>query len=567
MSAPVKRKGKLLSLLLLIILKGINPSYGFDIGETFSRSVGITGELSSYGELYSVAGRESRKPSSAGRVYMRTDFSLLSTFRISFSLMLTNTGSSARQEINRISLNPKWRWGQAHLGYFTPNISNLFLRGTTVKGAGLNLYPGPLRLLVAGGETRRAVESGWDNSVYRRVLYGIKLGLGEASGTHFDINAMYARDDSSSISIEPPSADTTVIDSLLQFPQGEQNGVTPKENLAMGVETQISLFSRSLIIRGEAAASAYTRNQYAAEEKLDKTPRLITDIFKIRRSSSFDYAYTAAMDINLTSFRLSTAHTYVGPGYYSLGLPTNSNDRNAFEVSGRYRFAGGRLSLKGKFRTEHNNLIDQKVFTTAKNSYQIGSVIRIFRGITANLSLTWNIMTNDASDDSSKVDILVGGYSIGLNFAFRALNLNHSASINYTNQSTSDRNIIRRGKDVTIQNISFAGSTILSRSFTLSPSLVIGITDSESAGRTTTANTALNLGSTFFNGKATNNLSCGFVSSRQTGILRINEQISLFLYKAATLRLIITHSSFNGKSKEDKDYHETTAGLNFAHRF
>ncbi len=87
-----------------------------------SRAFVLKGELGTFGELYSMSGIEARRPKSTGRLYLRSTLTAWNSMSANFNVMLSTEGNSARQQINQLDFNPKWRWGQAHLGDFSESL-------------------------------------------------------------------------------------------------------------------------------------------------------------------------------------------------------------------------------------------------------------------------------------------------------------------------------------------------------------------------------------------------------------------------------------------------------------
>lgn len=243
----------------------------------------LSGELGFYGELYSVDGREKRRPSSTARVFLRPTLTLLGTFRTSVDIIYSTEGSSARQSINQFALHPRWSWGQLHLGDFSHKFSEYTLNNITIRGAGVEINPGLFRFQAVGGQSKRKVESGLNESVYSQYAYGFKIGVGKEDGSFFDVNVLKVKDDKNSLPLEIFEVDSLNTDSTTAE-AGPQTGVTPEENLVLGVNSTFKLLNRRLVFRGEFAGSAFTRNQYSSSDASSDVPSAIKDIFTPRVS-------------------------------------------------------------------------------------------------------------------------------------------------------------------------------------------------------------------------------------------------------------------------------------------
>jgi len=201
-------------------------------GESFwQKNVKLGGEIGAYGELYSISGRDRRRPASTGRLYFRPSITLFDAFSMSFDFLLSTEGSSARQNINQLGLNPSWSWGSAHIGDFTETYTPLTFNGVLVRGGGISINPGIFRFSAFGGVSKRAVPGGAEDGSYSRTIYGGRIGIGNEGGSFIDLNFVRVRDDPSSISnslriLVPSGGETWTIDStrIIQWNPGDVPG-------------------------------------------------------------------------------------------------------------------------------------------------------------------------------------------------------------------------------------------------------------------------------------------------------------------------------------------------------
>jgi len=159
----------------------------------------ISGEIGTYGELYSIAGQPERRPKSTGRIFFRPVLNLFNLFQIPFEFFISSEGSSAKQNINHFGINPSWDWGILHLGDFTNEFSNYTLSGINIRGAGVDIKPGLFRLSIASGFTQRSVPGGAQDGSFKRFLFSAKLGLGKDESTFVDLIFLRAKDELSSL--------------------------------------------------------------------------------------------------------------------------------------------------------------------------------------------------------------------------------------------------------------------------------------------------------------------------------------------------------------------------------
>ncbi|MFZ1080416.1 MAG: hypothetical protein WAO19_00655 [Candidatus Kryptoniota bacterium] len=199
-------------LFCLICVRGASAQTGgSDTTQTnfIQKNFSITGDAGLYGELYGISGGIGRRPPSSARLYFRPTMTLFNSFAMSFDFLLSTEGSSARQNIDQLGINPSWGWGNGHLGDFTDEFTPMTFDGVLVRGAGVNLNPGLFRLSAIGGFTQRAVDGSAGTGSYSRYIYGAKIGVGKQDESYFDVSFLRARDNPSSLG--PPQPTITVI--------------------------------------------------------------------------------------------------------------------------------------------------------------------------------------------------------------------------------------------------------------------------------------------------------------------------------------------------------------------
>ena len=170
-----------------------------DSSSFIEKNFKVTGDAGVYGELYSTQGIERRRPASTARLFFRPTFSFFNLIDIPVEVLISTEGSSARQNINQFGINPTWGWGTAHLGDFTESFSEFTLNGIIIRGGGITINPGILRLAVASGFTQRAVDGGAENGSYDRFLFASRLGIGKESSSYFDLIVVKSKDKISSV--------------------------------------------------------------------------------------------------------------------------------------------------------------------------------------------------------------------------------------------------------------------------------------------------------------------------------------------------------------------------------
>ncbi len=550
----------------------------------------ITGEIGILGEYYSVSGREARRPETSGRVFIRPTLTLLGTFRTSLEIIYSTEGSSARQNIGQFAIHPRWSWGVLHLGDFSHKFSEYSLSGITIRGGGVELTPGLFRFHAVGGQTKRKVENGPDNSVYTQYAYGVKLGVGREESSFFDINVLKVEDDKNSLPVELFQADsltdTTDADTVPQF------GVTPQENFVASANSIVRLFKKRLTLKGEIAGAAYSSNVYSSEELGEEFPSIPSSIFTPRISSRFDYAYRSELTYRQSIFNIKGGYSYIGPGYTSLGLSSNFNDKRTIDTGMGVRFLKGRLMLQGNFQIQNDNVADQKLSTTTRTTYSVNANTRPTNQISIMLSYMNNIMKNDNADSTWIVrDTIVyqdpdtvivesdstlylgeihnvnSNYSANFMYMFMISNLSQNININYSTQFSEDKNPTRQGNDSQTQNIMLSTMSMLSSIWTVTTSFNYNIIDIESQDKTNRTTIGLQLSNRLFNGKFSNTLGGNYAMSDESDILGINFSSSYSLSRKDSIKLTVKSSMAQASDSSSEDYDELMVRLGYTHKF
>lgn len=354
------------------------------------RLFALTGEASTLGELYTIAGRAPRRPGATARLLFQPQLQLTRYLKLSFDLQLSSegTGSGAqtstlgprRQRLNQLGVSPDWGWGRASLGDFTEDYTPLTFSGVRVRGAGAAVNPGLFRFAAFGGQSQAAVLGTATTATFARTIVGGRVGLGRAEASFFDLILVRARDDAGSL---PAPGDTAFVDPRLEDPTVDPDtlavgtlvnplSATPQENVVAGAAGRLSLLDRRLTLVGELSGAAYSRDVRASA--LDNTavrdgyPGFLRGLFTPRVGSSYGVAYTAAADVRLRTFTGTAHYRSVDPGYLALGVASLLNDQRAWALSGTQRI-GRRASLRLDAARQHDNLVGQKAFTTYRDRW------------------------------------------------------------------------------------------------------------------------------------------------------------------------------------------------------
>ena len=441
----------------------------------------LTGEVVTTGEVYMHAGAEARRPGQSWRAQYAPHLELVGGVSVSADILLSSEGSELRQNINQAGFTPRWGWGAAHLGDFSRGYSGYTTQGLRVRGAGLDLTPGWMRFSVQGGRTQRAVASLSSGPVFRRNMMAAKLGVGSDGGSFLDVTVLKAKDDPNSVErtllvIDPTVLDTLVDDVTRDSLLPRLNTFNrPQENLVLGVAGQLPLFSNALVIRGEAARSAITRDLLSPQadpEGLSGAARAVAKhVMPIHLSTSDDAAYNVEVNYNGRAVSAQAAYEEVGAGYSSLGLGYLINDRRAYRLGGSARLLGGRVALQGQYQHQNDNLLDQLESTTSRDAISATAAVRVTDAVMTTLAAVTNTIENPAPVDTFVVDNRALAITSSTVFAHSLFGRPSSTSLTYGLQQTSDGNTIREVPGVVVHNAAVQLQVPLTRTASVSPSL------------------------------------------------------------------------------------------------
>lgn len=448
-----------------------------------SRMVTVNGEIGFLGELYSISGRASRRPGDFARISLRSTITAWNSVSASFSAMLSSEGSSTRQDINQIDFNPKWRWGEAHLGDFTHEFTSLTLSGIRVRGGGVMITPGKWRLSFLTGMTNRSVSTTDDNRSYERLVSGARLGYGRSEGSYFDLYAFTATDRLGSLPTAPVDTTETLDTTTIEIGQNPA-AVTPQENVVVSALTNLVLFDRKLRWQSEIGGSALTRDRRSAEADVSDIPNFVTGVFKPRISSSADYAYRSEMELTLARVTATVGYEYIGPGYISLGLTSQADDRRQFSGGVMWRHRSGMVKFDGAIQSD--NLIHQKLYTTDRlrlagtTTYQMSKLWR------ANLMVLYTGAANDAPSNTMWTDYRSWVIRMGHNVSFARQFGLRSLTFDYTLQTAADENPSRSGAKLESHSATVGGTYAIRENLEILSSVGLISSHLGAAGRTLT---------------------------------------------------------------------------------
>src|SRR6185437_13945989 len=434
----------------------------------------FTGEMTLTEQLYGVNGIASRRPGESWQIGMNPNLLVFGEFNVGVTVLLSSEGSQFRQNIGQLGLNPRIGWATFHLGDFTDNYSTYTVQGTQVRGAGVDLRPGLLRISVQGGQSQRTVSGGLGDLAYKRNLFAASIGVGKEGASFVDVMVVKAKDDASSL----PSllADTLLLDTIPPAlrPKVETR---PEENLVVGTRGQLQLLANKVTVKAEAAGALTTGDQSspAVNPGSVSSGSLLNDLIPLRLSTSGDFAYHVQADANLGRASIRGGYEYVGAGYQSLGLSYLINDRRAIDLGGTLRLLQGQLTLQGQYQHQNDNLLHQKTATTDRDAVMGTASMLLGRTLTLSVTAMDNVIANDAAVDTFKIDNRSFALSTNASIQSRLFGRPSTISLSYALQHTADDNIVTQIPGVTVHNLATSVQIPITKALSLAPTASLAV--------------------------------------------------------------------------------------------
>lgn len=385
----------------------------------------VSAESGVYAEAYSIDSRAPRRPGQSARFFASPSFSWMG-FDVGAQLLWSTDNQFTAQTVNRYYLNPRWSWGQLHGGDYTPAISRFTASAVTVRGGGFELSPGRFRVAATGGVTQDASGLSAFDAAPRRTMFAGLLGFGDQTRSFVEISAMRVVDDSSGTSAL---------------------SVAPQENVTGSVSAGL-IFGR-VLVKGELAASLFSRDTRASELDSMSTPRAADGIFTPRISSRFDRAHSAEVRLALPAGSIGVLLEEIGPGFTTLGNPYLPNDNREVKMLAAYRLMGGRLAGTAALGMRNDNLAGDKRGTTTRRTGMFGLTALSGTWLVSSGSILLNALTLDPAPlppgtpdagiiDSFRLRNVSRSIALTEQARFRAMGLPQTVTLSLSAQEVDD---------------------------------------------------------------------------------------------------------------------------------
>jgi hypothetical protein len=364
-----------------------------------AQSPSLSAESGMYAEAYDINNRAARRPAQSVRFYASPTFSWLG-FEVGTNLVWSTEDQFTAQTLNRYYLNPRWSWGQLHGGDYTPFLNRWTTSAVRIRGGGVELTPGRFRVMATGGVSQDATDVSVFDAAPRRVMYAGLLGYGDPNSSFVEISALRAVDDS-------VGTDTL--------------SVAPQENVVTSIGAGVAL--GRVRVKGEAAASLFSRDIRASELSSTSQPGGTDGVFTPRVSSRFDASYSGEARLALGAGSIGVQFEEVGPGFTTLGNPYLPNDKREVRLLGTYRLFKNRLAGSASVGTRSDNLAGDKRGTTTRRTGAFGATLITGQWLVSSASVLFNGITRNP------LPLPPGTPDPGIIDSFRLRNISRSFSL------------------------------------------------------------------------------------------------------------------------------------------
>lgn len=274
-------------------------------------------------------------------------------WNLPISYSLTNQGSNLGYNVpfkfNRLSISPKYKWVQAHIGDVSMSFSPYTLNGLLITGGGMELTPDvPFKIAMVAGRLNKAIEDNDDPRTipaYSRMGYGTQMKW-EKERYKVWITGFYAKDAVNSLDVAP-----------------DIKGVLPQENLVLSVNASVKIY-KNIEVYGEYANSLLT-NDLRANEKISNGGLSGTFLTGNASTETFD-ALNGGINLNLKNMMIGIRYEKVDPNYRTLGAYYFTNDLENITLNTTFNLLQGKVTFAGNIGRQRDNLDNTKLKETSR---------------------------------------------------------------------------------------------------------------------------------------------------------------------------------------------------------
>lgn len=540
------------------------------------------GSLGFVSEGFTTSREGSSRPPTSAQLFANTGFTT-GEVRLGLKALYSSESREASQSLNRYGLEGAWRWINVAALDMTPTFSKYSLHGRSYRGGLLEATPGPLLLSATWGRSSRAVEADPDDPLVRpafaRWLYAVRLGAGQANGTHVHLASLFARDDTTSI----------------QHP----GGARPAESLSLSPDAGVSLFEGKFKVRLQGAVSAFTRDTRATAARVEDLdlPKTIEDVlltgglFTPRVGSRLDYVGEMQASLTLKKMSHTLVVERVMPGFESLGIGRLATDRQSIRLQSQAQTTWLNRSFRfgGQFTQSRNNLLDQRSSTQRQRQVSLTMQTAWSRHVVVRGGYTNGLTTNEAvradAPNASQVQkrLLSQSATFSPTVTLRSGETMHVLSLNSSYQTLADKSLSvllgeRPGSGYHTINGTFSYSLTLPSSLALSATTSMQLNESD-AREASSLGVHLAAGYAFFKRTLSVKLNAGLTHSdntiKNTDVARdgrvqqwqLNLNAVYKLFNGDTVQLAMRGTAQRPFAPDQESARDLQATLRYEHRF
>lgn len=418
------------------------------MGQQQKKLVTLGGDIGLHGEFYKMESEggvvKARRPGTLCRLIINTtlstkDFSMPITMALPTGqygdilpyapamtgVSLANLKQVMRNPLNRVAIAPKYKWAQLILGSQSPNYSELSVGNIAVWGTGINLSPGKFRLSCFSGSSQLAIEENLKNNIsgiYSRKIYSIKTGFGHQDSSHIYFIQSMMKDDTSSLQVKPSKA-------------------MPQSGFLSSLDFRINL-SKQIYIKGEVAASAFTRDMSSDEVPAPSSSFNPLGIFTKNGSARLDYASVLSIGTDRKNFGIKTVATYYGDGFVPMGYPFLQTDRLEVTVDPRFTLFKSKLQVSGSIGKRANNVSGTKAATTTQSIGSANINARFSDKISIAASFSNFGYRNSVMNDTFRLEMVSWSWSISPSYTYTSSKSLNNFTLMYSQNTFKDFNVL-----------------------------------------------------------------------------------------------------------------------------
>ncbi|MCK4313027.1 MAG: hypothetical protein KAW88_09870 [Candidatus Cloacimonetes bacterium] len=377
-------------------------------------------------------------------------------------LYLSSLETKWAQPVNRYNLGLMVPHFDLIAGDHAPNYGTFQLNSKNIFGFHTNLHFQNFRLLFTSGNSKRVVngkecdddDQDYTAGTFKRRTNSLRIEVGNIRSFTLAFGVTKNKDDIKSLN-EKYYRKIAGVDSTLT--------ITPKDNIIVGTDFNLSLFKQRFVWGAEAAMSYYNSNIIDGamsleeiEEKLDQEidfpidPAEFSDLFIVNEFIEpftpgwSNLAYKTFIRTFFCKNFLNISYTTIGSSLNSLSSNYLQKDARIISINDNINFLNNSLSLSLALNLISDNLYDEKDVTTKTTNYFAQVICRPGEQMYFKLGFNNNNSADDfepAEDDTTTTSYEINSTNISFGTGYYAENFNLAPtrfSLSFNNSLTKD---------------------------------------------------------------------------------------------------------------------------------